>query len=156
VRTVKGFDDAFDACTTRRMHTSKPGHYTRIGTAVPHAARRLAKRPHVYWLLLLRTDGEPKNSDHYEDLYAVEDTHMTIREARRVGVHVFDGEQRGATTSPASSAHTALALGRRDEPWYSADTTARGVSTCSGLRSRDLGSIFLQLAPWLGVYVARH
>lgn len=89
VRTVKGFDEAFDARVARRIQALKPGHYTRMGAAVRHAARRLAERPRGHRLLLLLTDGKPNDADHYEGRYAVEDTRMAIREARRAGARVF-------------------------------------------------------------------
>ncbi|WP_343895579.1 nitric oxide reductase activation protein NorD, partial [Craurococcus roseus] len=89
VRTVKDFDDPFDARALRRIQALKPGHYTRMGAAVRHAARRLADRPRGHRLLLLLTDGKPNDADHYEGRYAVEDTRMAIREARRAGTRVF-------------------------------------------------------------------
>jgi nitric oxide reductase NorD protein len=60
-----------------------------MGAAVRHAARRLAERPRGHRLLLLLTDGKPNDADHYEGRYAVEDTRMAIREARRAGARVF-------------------------------------------------------------------
>jgi nitric oxide reductase NorD protein len=89
VRTVKDFDEPLDAQVARRIQALKPGHYTRMGAAVRHAARRLADRPRGHRLLLLLTDGKPNDSDHYEGRYAVEDTRMAIREARRAGARVF-------------------------------------------------------------------
>ena len=89
VRTVKDFDQRLDALAIRRIRALRPGHYTRMGAAVRHAARRLAERPHGHRLLLLLTDGKPNDADHYEGRYAVEDTRMAIREARRAGTKVF-------------------------------------------------------------------
>jgi nitric oxide reductase NorD protein len=89
VRTVKEFEDALDAAAIRRIQALKPGHYTRMGAAVRHVARRLAARPYERRLLLLLTDGKPNDADHYEGRYAVEDTRMAIREARRGGIKVF-------------------------------------------------------------------
>ena len=88
MRTVKDFDEALDARVARRILALKPGHYTRMSAAVRHAARRLGERPHGNRLLLL-TDGKPNDADHYEGRYAVEDTRMAIREARRAGAQVF-------------------------------------------------------------------
>jgi nitric oxide reductase NorD protein len=89
VRTVKDFDERLDARAIRRIRALRPGHYTRMGAAVRHAARRLAERPSTHRLLLLLTDGKPNDADHYEGRYAVEDTRMAIREARRAGTKVF-------------------------------------------------------------------
>jgi nitric oxide reductase NorD protein len=99
VRTVKEFDQALDAAAIRRIQALKPGHYTRMGAAVRHVTQRLADRPKSRRLLLLLTDGKPNDADHYEGRYAVEDTRMAIREARRAGIRVFgitvDREARG-------------------------------------------------------------
>ena len=89
VRTVKGFEEPLGATVIRRIRALKPGHYTRMGAAVRHATRRLAERPHGHRLLLLLTDGKPNDADHYEGRYAIEDTRMAIREARRAGCKVF-------------------------------------------------------------------
>ena len=89
VRTVKDFTERFDARVARRIQALHPGHYTRMGAAVRHAARCLADRPQGRRLLLLLTDGKPNDADHYEGRYAIEDTRMAIREARRVGTRVF-------------------------------------------------------------------
>ncbi|MBX6742776.1 MAG: VWA domain-containing protein, partial [Acetobacteraceae bacterium] len=89
VRTVKDFEERLDACAIRRIQALQPGHYTRMGAAVRHVAKRLADRPHGHRLLLLLTDGKPNDADHYEGRYAVEDTRMAIREARRAGMKVF-------------------------------------------------------------------
>ncbi|HYI84844.1 MAG TPA: VWA domain-containing protein, partial [Acetobacteraceae bacterium] len=78
-----------DAAAIRRIQALKPGHYTRMGAAVRHVARCLAVRPHGRRLLVLLTDGKPNDADHYEGRYAVEDTRMAIREARRAGTKVF-------------------------------------------------------------------
>ncbi|RAI55184.1 nitric oxide reductase activation protein NorD [Roseicella frigidaeris] len=89
VRTVKDFEERPDAPVVRRIRALRPGHYTRMGAAVRHATRRLAERPRSHRLLLLLTDGKPNDADHYEGRYAVEDTRMAIREARRAGCKVF-------------------------------------------------------------------
>ncbi|UEM06325.1 VWA domain-containing protein [Skermanella rosea] len=89
VRTVKDFDEPMGDLVDRRIGALKPGHYTRIGAAVRHVAKRLAERPHHHRLLLLLSDGKPNDMDHYEGRYAIEDTRMAIREARRAGLKVF-------------------------------------------------------------------
>ena len=39
--------------------------------------------------MLVLTDGKPNDLDHYEGRYGVEDTAKAVREARRLGHHVF-------------------------------------------------------------------
>jgi nitric oxide reductase NorD protein len=89
LRTVKDFDERLDAQVLRRIQALKPGHYTRMGAAVRHAAHLLSQRPRGHRLLLLLTDGKPNDADHYEGRYGVEDTRMAIREARRAGHKLF-------------------------------------------------------------------
>ncbi|RAI57090.1 nitric oxide reductase activation protein NorD [Roseicella frigidaeris] len=86
---VKDFDERLAAAVVRRIRALRPGHYTRMGAAVRHAAYLLAQRPCSHRLLLLLTDGKPNDVDHYEGRYAIEDTRMAIREARRAGCKVF-------------------------------------------------------------------
>ncbi|NOG74135.1 nitric oxide reductase activation protein NorD [Roseicella sp. DB1501] len=89
LRMVKDFDERLAAPVVRRIRALRPGHYTRMGAAVRHAAHLLAQRPRSHRLLLLLTDGKPNDADHYEGRYAIEDTRMAIREARRAGCKVF-------------------------------------------------------------------
>ncbi|CAH2601803.1 Protein NorD [Rhodovastum atsumiense] len=125
VRRVKAFDEPPGAAVARRILALRPGHYTRMGAAIRHAARGLADRPETHRLLLLLSDGKPNDADHYEGRYAVEDTRRAIREARRAGIRVFgitiDQEARdyvpalfgqGAYTIIADAARLTAALPR--------------------------------------------
>lgn len=98
VSTVKAFEERLGPQVVRRISALKPGQYTRMGAAVRHAAKALAKRPHRQRLLLLLTDGKPNDMDYYEGRYGIEDTRAAIREARQEGLKVFgvtvDGEAR--------------------------------------------------------------
>jgi nitric oxide reductase NorD protein len=89
VRTVKDFEEPMGATVLRRIRALRPGHYTRMGAAIRHAASRLEARPNRTRLLLLLTDGKPNDIDHYEGRHGMEDTRMAIREARRQGLAVF-------------------------------------------------------------------
>ena len=89
VSTIKDFGEALGPRVVRRIQAIKPGQYTRIGTAVRHVTVRLKERPHRHRLLLVLTDGKPNDIDQYEGRYAIEDTRVAIREARRAGLCVF-------------------------------------------------------------------
>ena len=89
VSTVKDFDETLSARVIRRIHSLRPGQYTRIGAAVRHVVTMLSERPHRHRLLLILTDGKPNDIDHYEGRYGIEDTRMAIREAREAGIRVF-------------------------------------------------------------------
>ncbi|NUB12621.1 VWA domain-containing protein, partial [Azospirillum brasilense] len=89
VQTVKEFDEPLNARVQRRVQALKPGHYTRMGAALRHAAARLAERPNRHRLLILLSDGKPNDVDHYEGRYGIEDTRVAIQEARRQGIALF-------------------------------------------------------------------
>ncbi|WOS63900.1 nitric oxide reductase activation protein NorD [Sinorhizobium fredii] len=89
IETVKAFDEAMSATIEARIAALKPGYYTRIGTAIRHAAARLVERPNRRKLLIVLTDGKPNDVDHYEGRFALEDSRRAVGEARRSGVSVF-------------------------------------------------------------------
>lgn len=89
VDVVKDFDEPLSRRVMRRVSAITPGHYTRMGAAVRHAASELEDRPRRDRLILLLTDGKPNDMDHYEGRYGVEDTRRAVQEARRDGVEVF-------------------------------------------------------------------
>ncbi|ASY60791.1 nitric oxide reductase activation protein NorD [Sinorhizobium sp. CCBAU 05631] len=89
IETVKAFDEAMSTTVEARIAALKPGYYTRIGTAVRHAAAGLVERPNRRKLLIVLTDGKPNDVDHYEGRFALEDSRRAVCEARRSGVNVF-------------------------------------------------------------------
>ena len=107
VETVKSFEEPMGAAVERRIGALKPGHYTRIGPAVRHAAAELAGQPQRKKLLLVLTDGKPNDIDHYEGRFAVEDTRKAVREARRQGIAVF-----GVTVDAGAQSYFPALFGR--------------------------------------------
>ncbi len=86
----KGFDERMSPDITARIGGLRPGHYTRLGAAIRHATAQLAAEPSARKLLLVLTDGKPNDLDHYEGIHGIEDSHMAVREARRMG-HAVHG-----------------------------------------------------------------
>ena len=86
----KRFDDRMTPDVTARVGGLIPGHYTRLGAAIRHANAQLATEPSTRKLLLVLTDGKPNDLDHYEGTHGIEDSHMAVREARRMG-HAVHG-----------------------------------------------------------------
>jgi len=86
---VKGFDEPLSAVVDRRIAALKPGYYTRMGAAIRYATDQLNKRPNRHRLLLLISDGKPNDLDHYDGRYGIEDSRMSIREARKSGAAVY-------------------------------------------------------------------
>jgi nitric oxide reductase NorD protein len=89
LQTVKDFRETMSHSVEQRIGALKPGHYTRMGTAIRHLTSGLAELGQRHRLLLVLTDGKPNDSDYYEGRYALEDTRHAVREARRAGVRVF-------------------------------------------------------------------
>lgn len=89
INTIKGFEERVSEKVRRRIQALKPGHYTRMGTAIRHVTRELAARGNRNRLLLVLTDGKPNDTDYYEGRYALEDTRRAVLEARRQDVRTF-------------------------------------------------------------------
>ncbi|MGJ5040159.1 MULTISPECIES: nitric oxide reductase activation protein NorD [unclassified Bradyrhizobium] len=107
LETVKAFDEPMSGRVERRIGALRPGYYTRIGTAVRHAASQLAERSERKRLLLVLTDGKPNDVDHYEGRFAIEDTRKAVQEARRGGVAVF-----GVTIDASAQSYFPTLFGR--------------------------------------------
>jgi nitric oxide reductase NorD protein len=86
---MKNFDDRFDDTVRGRISAIKPGYYTRLGAAVRHASKLLAKEASARRILLILSDGKPNDLDLYEGRYGIEDSRVAISEARRQGLVPF-------------------------------------------------------------------
>jgi nitric oxide reductase NorD protein len=82
----KAFDEPMGRPVIDRIGGLKPGHYTRLGTAIRHVSAELAKQSASRKLLVVLTDGKPNDLDHYEGQHGIEDSRMAVREARRSGL----------------------------------------------------------------------
>lgn len=90
---IKTLADQFGGPVLRRAAAVRPGHCTRTGAAIRHAAAVLAASPHATRLLLVLTDGQPydmRYGQQYGDEraaeYALADTARAVTDARRAGV----------------------------------------------------------------------
>ncbi len=106
IQSCKDFGEPMGAAVEARIAGLTPGHYTRLGAALRHVSKDLAKRARQRRLLLVITDGKPNDLDHYEGRHGVEDTHMAVREARWQGQSVF-----GVTIDSKSQATFARIFG---------------------------------------------
>lgn len=82
---AKAFETPMGPDVIANIAALKPGHYTRLGAAIRHVSAELAKETSARKLLLVLTDGKPNDLDHYEGQHGIEDSHMAVREARRLG-----------------------------------------------------------------------
>ncbi|WP_417427150.1 nitric oxide reductase activation protein NorD [Hoeflea sp.] len=81
----KRFDQKMSQAVTDNICALKPGHYTRLGAAIRHVSAQLAEQTAARRLLIVLTDGKPNDLDHYEGHHGIEDSHMAVAEARRMG-----------------------------------------------------------------------
>ncbi len=107
IHSCKAFDEPMSHRTEAKIAGLRPGHYTRLGAALRHVSKELAARQSQRRLLLVLTDGKPNDLDHYEGRHGIEDTHMAVREARRLGQSVF-----GITIDKKSQASFGRIFGR--------------------------------------------
>ncbi len=86
---IKTFEETHGAATRGRIAALKPGYYTRMGAAIRYAQRILEKQPNALRLLLILSDGKPNDLDQYDGRYGIEDTRMSLIEARNAGLKPF-------------------------------------------------------------------
>ncbi|MBT0961737.1 nitric oxide reductase activation protein NorD [Denitromonas iodatirespirans] len=86
---IKTFEEKHGAPTRGRIAALKPGYYTRMGAAIRYASRILEKQPNALRLMLILSDGKPNDLDQYDSRYGIEDTRMSLIEARNAGLRPF-------------------------------------------------------------------
>jgi nitric oxide reductase NorD protein len=89
ITVVKDFNEANGDPIMRRIAALNSGGFTRLGAAVRHATRQLARQSVGHRLLLLLSDGRPNDLDAYQGPYGVEDSRQAILEARASGVFPY-------------------------------------------------------------------
>lgn len=87
--TIKSFGELNGETTRRRIAAMEPGGFTRLGAAVRHVTRLLARQSAGHRLLLILSDGRPNDIDRYQGQFGVEDSRQAIMEARASGVFPF-------------------------------------------------------------------
>jgi Mg-chelatase subunit ChlD len=86
VRHLKRFHEHGTGQFRSRVHGVEAGGFTRLGTAIRHAAAVLsAQGGSTNQLLIVVSDGFPYD-DGYEGRYAIEDTARAISDAQRAGI----------------------------------------------------------------------
>ncbi len=98
---IKRFDENLDSRVMNRLHSLKPGAYSRLGAAVRHGTTILSERSGTpRKLLVILSDGLAY--DHgYEPAYGAADARQALGEARRDGVGCLCLSV-GASTDPAA------------------------------------------------------
>ncbi|MCC6181321.1 MAG: VWA domain-containing protein [Bacteroidia bacterium] len=86
--TLKDFDDKWET-SKQRIGAVEPQGYTRIGTALRHAGRKLnARSTKNKWLILL-SDGKPNDYDKYEGKYGINDVKQALKELNQQQIHSY-------------------------------------------------------------------
>lgn len=82
----------FDTSWHKAKHcigSLEPEGYTRIGTALRHAAQLLVKRTTKNRWIVLLSDGKPNDYDRYEGKYGLQDIKQALLEMKSEGIHTY-------------------------------------------------------------------
>jgi nitric oxide reductase NorD protein len=86
---IKRFDELYRDDVKARIAGIQPQDYTRMGVAVRHLTKLLEDVEARTKLLITLSDGKPDDYDGYRGDYGIEDTRMSLIEAKRAGIHPF-------------------------------------------------------------------
>jgi nitric oxide reductase NorD protein len=86
---LKDFAGPYDDVAKRRLAGVSGKLSTRIGAALRHAGRELARQHTHRRLLLIVTDGEPSDIDVGDRRYLVEDARKAVRSLMHMGIDVY-------------------------------------------------------------------
>jgi nitric oxide reductase NorD protein len=86
---LKEFAEPFDDVVHARLAQLTSRHSTRLGAAIRHAGKQLARQRAFRRALLVLTDGEPSDVDVTDPLYLTEDARRAVLSLRKTGVDVF-------------------------------------------------------------------
>lgn len=86
---IKTFEDAYDEEVRARIAAIEPQDYTRMGAAIRHLTHLFEDVEARTKLLITLSDGKPDDYDSYHGEYGIEDTRMSLFEARLQGIHPF-------------------------------------------------------------------
>ncbi|MDY6843768.1 MAG: VWA domain-containing protein [Thermodesulfobacteriota bacterium] len=89
--TLKDFSESLNSRVKERICGLTPKKSTRLGTVIRHATAKLYPQQSKTKLLILLSDGRPEDycSDYSNRRYAIEDTKMALKEARKKGITLF-------------------------------------------------------------------
>jgi nitric oxide reductase NorD protein len=86
---IKRFDEAYGDDVRARIAGIRPQDYTRMGVTIRHLTKLLGDVEARTKLLITLSDGKPDDYDGYRGEYGIEDTRMSLIEAKRAGIHPF-------------------------------------------------------------------
>jgi nitric oxide reductase NorD protein len=86
---IKHFGERYGEDVRRRIAGLQPQDYTRMGVTIRHLTKLLNGVDARTKLLITLSDGKPDDYDGYRGEYGIEDTRMSLIEAKRTGIHPF-------------------------------------------------------------------
>ncbi len=86
---IKRFDEPYNEDVRARIAGIQPRDYTRMGVTIRHLTKLLNGIEARTKLLVTLSDGKPDDYDGYRGDYGIEDTRMSLIEAKRSGIHPF-------------------------------------------------------------------
>lgn len=86
---LKNFNEPYSGYVRGRIMATKPGFYTRMGSAIRQSVEVLKLQKTEQKLLLIISDGKPNDIDQYEGRYGIEDTRHAFLQAKRQGIKPF-------------------------------------------------------------------
>ncbi len=86
---IKRFDEPYNEVVRQRIAGITPQDYTRMGATIRHLTKLLNDVEARTKLLITLSDGKPDDYDGYRGEYGIEDTRMSLIEAKRAGIHPF-------------------------------------------------------------------
>jgi len=86
---LKGFGESWGDAVKARLAAMQAAYSTRMGAALRHAARTLAKQPADKKLLLVLTDGQPADIDVKDERLLIEDAKEAVRELDHQGIFTY-------------------------------------------------------------------
>lgn len=86
--TIKDFEESYNPAVKARISAIDYGFENRDGTALRHTISILKKREEKTKMIILISDGKPVDKE-YSGNYAIEDTRMALKEARKYGINTF-------------------------------------------------------------------
>lgn len=86
---IKEFEENYTSVVKERIANIKPKDYTRMGVAIRHLSKLLAKVEAKTKVLITLSDGRPDDRDGYRGVYGIEDTRRALIEAKYLGIHPF-------------------------------------------------------------------
>jgi nitric oxide reductase activation protein len=90
---IKSFNESLSGAVKGRIGAVEPKRSTRMGTALRHAAEKMASVSSRSRHIILLSDGFPQDFDYGQDrrsnIYGLRDTAVALREAEAAGITPF-------------------------------------------------------------------